>query len=82
MPVYTEFVPDPHARHTMGWVSATIFALQVLISFLVVIGGSLKQLKLILKRCCVRCKHRCRKREAKEQLDAAAAQKTTGPVAT
>lgn len=26
LPVFTDFVPDPHTRHQVGWVSAGFFA--------------------------------------------------------
>ena len=58
MPVFTDFVSNPHTRHQVGWVSAGFFTVQVTLSILVVLGITLKNIKLQLKRCCAKINHR------------------------
>ena len=67
MLVYTGAVADPHVKHTMGWVSAIFFTLQFLISFTIIVGGVLKDIKLNLKRCCSRIK-KCKKQPQDKAL--------------
>ena len=72
MLVYTEYEPDPHIKHKVGWASAIFFTLQVLISFSIVVGGTLKTIKLTCKRCCSRCERRQQLKEAKKLAEAKA----------
>ena len=54
MPVFTSFVSDPHVRFKVGWVSAALLILQVLISCAVIIKQTIKLVILRIRRCRVR----------------------------
>ena len=55
MPIFTEFVTDPHVRFKVGWVSAALLSLQVLISFVIILKETVKLIILRIRRCKVRC---------------------------
>lgn len=67
MPIFTDFVPDPHARLQVGWVSAGFFSAQVTLSLLVVLRLTFKSIKLNIKRCCSKIKHRKQMKSAKKR---------------